>query len=74
MPGPYEGGTPTAGEPEETQNDDNIERRKPGTFPADKPFGKMYMNHIGPAQKNFLLRARADLNAMLRYFAEEQQQ
>ena len=74
MPGPYEGGTTTAREPEETQNDDNVERRKPAAFPADKPFREMYINHIGPAQKNFLLGARADLDAMPHYFAEEQQQ
>ena len=71
---PYEGGTTTAGEPKETQNDYNIERRKPRTFPANKPFGKMYMNYIRSAQKNFLPGARADLNAVPHYFAEEQQQ
>ena len=53
---------------------DNIERRKPAAFPADKPFREMYMNHIGPAQKNLLLAARADLDAVLHYFAKEQQQ
>ena len=73
MPGPYEGGTPAAREPEETQNDDSIERRKPATFPADKPFGKMYMNHIVGLEE-FLLGAGADLDTAPHYFAEEQQQ
>jgi hypothetical protein len=72
VPCPYESRTTTAREPKETQNGYNIKRRKPKTFPADKPFRKMYMNHIGSAQKTFLVTARADFNTLPHDFAEEQ--
>jgi len=72
VPGPYENGTTTACEPKETQSGYNIERRNPRTFPANKPLGKMDMNHIRSAQETFLLIVRADLNAVPHYFAEEQ--
>jgi hypothetical protein len=73
VPRPYENRTTTAGEPKQTQDGYDIERRKPRTFPADKPFGKMNMYHVRSAQKIFLLVVRADLNAVPHYFAEEQQ-
>jgi hypothetical protein len=74
VPCPYESRTTTACEPKDTQNGYNLERRKPRTFPVNKPFGKMDMNHIGSTQKTFLLTIRADLNGVPHYFAEEQQQ
>jgi hypothetical protein len=73
VPCPYESCTTTAREPKEAQNGYNIQRRDPGMFPANKPFGKMGMNHIRSAQKTFLLIKRTDLNAVPHYFAEEQQ-
>jgi hypothetical protein len=73
VPCPYQNRTAAAREPKETQNGYNIERREPRTLPANKPFGKMDMNHIRSAQKILLLIERADLNAVLHYFAEEQQ-
>jgi hypothetical protein len=73
VPRPYENRTTAAGEPKQTQDGYDIERRKPRAFPANKPFGKMNMYHVRSAQKIFLLVVRADLNAVPHYFAEEQQ-
>jgi hypothetical protein len=73
VPGPYESRTTTACEPKETQNGYDLKRRNPRTLPANKPLGKMDMNHIGPTQKISLARVRADLNPVPHYFAEEQQ-
>ena len=55
VPSPYESCTATARKPKETQNGCNIERCNPGLFPADKPFGKMNMNHIRRLRRFFFL-------------------